>query len=70
MEDNPSLSTKTLTRYKSQYSGVFYERYILGRWVVAEGLVVAVPVNGSVEHPAVAHISEPAIANETNARMM
>ena len=39
MEDNPSLSTKTLTRYKSQYSGVFYERYILGRWVVAEGLV-------------------------------
>ena len=38
--------------------------------VVAEGLVVAVPVNGSVEHPAVAHISEPAIANETNARMM
>lgn len=38
--------------------------------MVAEGLVVAVPVNGSVEHPAVAHISEPAIANETNARMM
>lgn len=39
MEDNPSLSEKTLARYKSQYAGVFYERYILGRWVAAEGLV-------------------------------
>lgn len=39
MEDNPSLSEATIARYKSMYSGVFYERYILGRWVVAEGLV-------------------------------
>jgi len=39
MEDNPSLSEKTLERYKSMYSGVFYQRYILGEWVAAEGLV-------------------------------
>lgn len=39
MEDNPSLSKKTLERYKNQYSGVFYQRYILGEWVLAEGLV-------------------------------
>lgn len=39
MEDNPSLSEKTLERYRSQYSGVFYDRYILGKWVLAEGLV-------------------------------
>ena len=39
MDDNPSLSEETLTRYKNMYSGVFYERYILGRWVVAQGLV-------------------------------
>lgn len=39
MEDNPSLSQEVLDRYKSQYTGVFYERYILGRWVLAEGLV-------------------------------
>lgn len=39
MEDNPSLDQKTLDRYKSQYEGVFYERYVLGRWVPAEGLV-------------------------------
>lgn len=39
MEDNPSLSQKMLDRYKSLYSGVFYRRYILGEWCVAEGLV-------------------------------
>ncbi len=39
MEDNPSLSEKTLERYKSMYSGVFYQRYVLGEWVAAEGLV-------------------------------
>ena len=39
MRDNPSLSEKTLERYESMYSGVFYKRYILGEWVAAEGLV-------------------------------
>lgn len=39
MEDNPSLSENTLKRYKSMYTGVFYDRYILGKWVRAEGLV-------------------------------
>lgn len=39
MEDNPGLSEKTLERYKSMYSGVFYQRYIQGLWVAAEGLV-------------------------------
>lgn len=39
MEDNPSLSEKTLERYKRIYHGVFYQRYVLGQWVLAEGLV-------------------------------
>lgn len=40
MTDNPGLSEKTLARYKSMYpSGVFYDRYIRGLWVAAEGLV-------------------------------
>lgn len=39
MRDNPSLSEKTLARYESMFSGVFYDRYIRGLWVVAEGLV-------------------------------
>ena len=39
LEDNPSLSQKIIDRYKSMYTGVFYNRYILGEWCVAEGLV-------------------------------
>ena len=39
MDDNPSLDERTRERYRSMYSGVFYERYILGRWVMAEGLI-------------------------------
>ena len=39
MEDNPSLSEAVKNRYKSLYSGAFYERFIEGKWVTAEGLV-------------------------------
>ena len=39
MKDNPSLSEKTLQRYETMYSGVFYQRYVLGEWVLAQGLV-------------------------------
>lgn len=39
LEDNPSLSQKIIDRYKSMYTGIFYNRYILGEWCVAEGLV-------------------------------
>lgn len=39
MDDNPSLSDEIIERYKSLYSGAFYERFIEGKWVAAEGLV-------------------------------
>lgn len=39
LSDNPALSEKIVERYKSMYTGVFYRRYILGEWCVAEGLV-------------------------------
>lgn len=39
MDDNPSLSPKIRRRYKSLYTGAFYERFIEGRWVAADGLV-------------------------------
>ena len=39
MSDNPGLSRKTLERYQAMFAGVFYDRYIRGLWVVAEGLV-------------------------------
>ena len=39
MDDNLSLSEKIKARYRSMYSGVFYDRYIRGLWVVAEGVI-------------------------------
>lgn len=39
MEDNPSLAESIKKRYENQFSGVFYRRYVLGEWCVAEGLV-------------------------------
>lgn len=39
MRDNPGLSEKTIARYENMYTGVFYDRYIRGLWVVAEGLI-------------------------------
>ncbi len=39
MEDNPSLSPAIIKRYKSLYSGAFYERFVEGKWVAAQGLV-------------------------------
>lgn len=39
LEDNPALSQKIIDRYKALYDGVFYRRYILGEWCMAEGLI-------------------------------
>lgn len=39
MEDNPSLSSEIINRYKTMYTGVFYQRYILGMWAVADGII-------------------------------
>lgn len=39
MDDNPALSGKIVARYKSLYSGAFYERFVEGKWVAAQGSV-------------------------------
>ena len=39
MTDNPGLSQNTRERYQTMFSGVFYDRYVRGKWCVAEGLV-------------------------------
>lgn len=39
MDDNLSLSERVKERYRSMYSGVFFQRYILGLWVMAEGII-------------------------------
>lgn len=39
MDDNPSLPQKIKARYEGMFSGVFYDRYIRGLWVIAEGII-------------------------------
>jgi PBSX family phage terminase large subunit len=39
MDDNLSLSEKVKQRFYRMYSGVFFQRFILGLWVLAEGIV-------------------------------
>lgn len=42
MRDNLSLSEEKRCWYENQFTGVFYRRYILGEWCIAEGLVYAI----------------------------
>lgn len=39
MEDNLSLSERIKERYRSMYTGVFFKRYIMGLWAMAEGII-------------------------------
>ncbi|MDE6005498.1 MAG: PBSX family phage terminase large subunit [Oscillospiraceae bacterium] len=41
MQDNPMMTPEKIDRTKMLYSGVFYDRYIKGLWVLAEGIVYA-----------------------------
>ena len=61
LSDNPSLSDKIISRYEAMYSGVFYDRYIKGMWVVAEGLVY------QMDDDAITCTSEEAIGNGSGA---
>lgn len=39
MDDNPALDAQIRARYESMFSGVFYRRYVLGEWVMSEGVI-------------------------------
>ena len=39
IDDNTFLDPEYIAAIKSEYTGVFYKRFILGMWVIAEGLV-------------------------------
>ena len=39
LTDNPSLTQEYIDNLKNIYSGVFYKRYILSLWVLAEGAI-------------------------------
>lgn len=58
MKDNPSLSDKVIKRYESLYSGSFYERFVLGKWVAADGLVYPEAANGKYTRAPLSGIGE------------
>lgn len=39
MSDNPIMGDAEIAEAERMFSGIFYQRYILGRWVMAEGLI-------------------------------
>ena len=40
LDDNPTLPAQWKKEQAETYSGVFYQRYILGEWAMAEGLIL------------------------------
>lgn len=54
MKDNPSLGKDIIRRYETLYSGAFYERFVLGKWVATDGLVYPEQASGKyIEKPPV-----------------
>lgn len=45
MDDNPSLALEIKKRYETMFIGVFYDRYIRGLWVKAEGIIYRIFAN-------------------------
>lgn len=39
LDDNPSLSEKRKAFYRRSFKGVFFKRFVLGLWVMAEGII-------------------------------
>lgn len=39
LDDNLTLSERIKERYRKMFTGLFYKRYILGLWVLAEGVI-------------------------------
>ena len=52
MDDNPALSPAVRQRYENLYTGIFYRRFIEGKWAVAEGLVYDFDLKKHISEPA------------------
>lgn len=39
LEDNPSLTPEYIDSLKAEYSGMWYQRYILGQWAIGSGAI-------------------------------
>lgn len=51
IDDNPYLDPEYVANLKKEYTGVFYDRFILGLWAVAEGLIYPEAAEGAYTVP-------------------
>ncbi len=53
LEDNPSLSQSFIKNIKREYRGLWYQRFIEGKWLLAEGTVYDFfdPAIHTIDHP-------------------
>lgn len=50
LDDNNTIPKETIEDMKREYTGVFYDRFILGKWVQAEGLIYTKFANNKQEY--------------------
>ena len=48
IDDNTTLSKEYVDNIKREYVGVFYQRFILGQWTLAEGIVYPMYLDGCI----------------------
>ena len=58
MTDNPILDDEEIAEAENQFTGVFYQRYIQGLWVIAEGLIYPMYEDAIAEPPENAYVSQ------------
>ena len=58
MTDNPTLDDEQISEAEKQFTGVFYQRYIQGLWVVAEGLIYPMYEEAIAELPENAYVEQ------------
>lgn len=51
LDDNTTLPREYIDNIKKEYTGVFYQRFILGEWTLAEGLIYPMYADAIAEPP-------------------
>ena len=51
LEDNTTLPAEYVENLKKEYTGVFYQRFVLGEWTLAEGLIYPMYADAIKEPP-------------------